>query len=155
MSSTNPTQTTLTDFPTREYDLAWTPDNPNRGATRPALHWPTVKRYNENSEQLPYEVPTYAVSAGLSRMKHRTYYWLVNDFHQFECPDCGRTPEEVLGVHVHHRDENPFNGCLENLVALCQRCHKWRHGSGPSLNAMTVEEWSATFTNELLNGGND
>jgi hypothetical protein len=39
-------------------------------------------------------------------------------------PSCFVIEQSVQVVlSVHHRDQDPTNNALENLVALCQRCH--------------------------------
>ena len=43
------------------------------------------------------------------------------------CESCGR----AVGLHIHHVDGDPWNGTPENLMTLCEPCHKrWhvRHG---------------------------
>ena len=40
------------------------------------------------------------------------------------CEMCGRTGK----MQIHHKDGNPFNNNLENLVILCKECHKKVHG---------------------------
>ena len=62
------------------------------------------------------------------RAEHRERYWNENDKLSYTCPDCGRGFEEVSEFQVHHKDENPANGELDNLVALCKECHHDRHG---------------------------
>ena len=39
------------------------------------------------------------------------------------CEACGATGK----LHVHHRDEDPFNNALSNLRTLCPRCHRRSH----------------------------
>lgn len=41
-----------------------------------------------------------------------------------ECEMCGSTKR----LHVHHRDENPLNNALDNLLKVCVRCHMRIHG---------------------------
>ena len=41
------------------------------------------------------------------------------------CERCGR--ENVKTV-IHHKDENPFNNRIENLLVLCKHCHRKAHG---------------------------
>lgn len=62
------------------------------------------------------------------RKEHREKYWNENDKQSYNCPDCGRGKDEVSEFHVHHLDENPRNGRLDNLLALCKECHYERHG---------------------------
>jgi hypothetical protein len=50
----------------------------------------------------------------------------------WECKECGHAhdtrSDHVLTVH--HQDGNPMNNNLDNLVALCQRCHLRTHAGG-------------------------
>lgn len=39
------------------------------------------------------------------------------------CEICGK----VRKLHVHHRDENPFNNVIGNLQTLCVSCHRRSH----------------------------
>lgn len=40
-----------------------------------------------------------------------------------ECAVCRKTE----GLHIHHKDENPSNNQMNNLVVLCGVCHKKTH----------------------------
>ena len=40
-----------------------------------------------------------------------------------ECIICRRTE----GLHIHHKDHNPSNNKLDNLLLLCGVCHKKIH----------------------------
>jgi hypothetical protein len=42
------------------------------------------------------------------------------------CQKCGSTEK----LEVHHIDENPDNNVIENLVTLCQICHRSHHRTG-------------------------
>jgi len=43
-----------------------------------------------------------------------------------KCDGCGYDKHpEILGVH--HKDENPENHALDNLIVLCPNCHSLRH----------------------------
>ena len=50
----------------------------------------------------------------------------------FTCEDCGRSfPNERNKLQVHHlvyRDANPWSYKPEELIVLCEDCHKKRHG---------------------------
>jgi len=42
---------------------------------------------------------------------------------KINCEICGKEGKH----HVHHRDENPFNNTLSNLMTLCPLCHRRAH----------------------------
>lgn len=75
------------------------------------------------------------------RYEARKTFWAHHDKEEYECPKCGRpdlryysgtvdTIHFPVGFHVHHKDGDPTNNDLENLVALCPTCHKLiEHGS--------------------------
>jgi len=92
----------------------------------------------------PYPVPSTCVP-GVARQKHREFYWVCMDKESYQCPDCGRECDDVNRFEVHHIDGNPLNGLPENLIALCKRCHLWRHGDEQNLSAYTLNEWKSAF----------
>jgi len=53
----------------------------------------------------------------------RELYWAENDREEAACAACGA--DEPL--EVHHRDGDPFNNHLINLVAVCHNCHVLGH----------------------------
>ena len=60
-------------------------------------------------------------------------YWAEGDFYPFE---TAPTPSRVnvdagvtrVVLQVHHKDRNPSNNRDSNLVCLCLRCHRAKHG---------------------------
>lgn len=48
---------------------------------------------------------------------------MVFDKFNNECAVCGKKE----GLHIHHKDENPSNNQMSNLVVLCGVCHKKTH----------------------------
>lgn len=40
-----------------------------------------------------------------------------------ECVVCGKNE----GLHIHHKDKNSSNNQINNLVVLCEVCHKKTH----------------------------
>lgn len=58
-------------------------------------------------------------------------YSLIKE-RNFTCEDCGRSfPNERNKLQVHHlvyRDTNPWSYNPDELVVLCEECHKKRHG---------------------------
>lgn len=96
---------------------------------------------------VPYPVPhPDDTSEGVARAAHREWYWSVHDYDEYTCPDCGRGVEAVARFDVHHKDENPLNGHPNNLVAVCRRCHGWRHGT-KSISGLSLDEWKVAFVN--------
>ena len=61
-------------------------------------------------------------------------YSLIKE-RNFTCEDCGRSfPNERNKLQVHHlvyRDANPWSYSPDELVVLCEDCHKKRHGILP------------------------
>ena len=47
------------------------------------------------------------------------------------CETCGTAWSGPRSLHVHHRDRDPFNNAVENLVTLCVSCH-WAIHRPPS-----------------------
>lgn len=93
------------------------------------------------------------MSTGLessSRRVARLRFWEEHDHDSYTCPDCDRGLDRVDEFDVHHEDGDPFNNKLENLIALCHRCHMWRHHDGPTVKGLDVEEWQREF--EALGG---
>jgi len=84
----------------------------------------------------------------MERMKkptdHRDRFWSAHDRDEYRCPDCGRKEShpDVKHLEVHHKDENPQNDDLDNLVGLCRHCHQVRHGMKPT---RSLEDWKANF----------
>lgn len=58
-------------------------------------------------------------------------YSLIKE-RNFTCEDCGRSfPNERNKLQVHHlvyRDANPWSYKPEELIVLCEDCHRKRHG---------------------------
>jgi 5-methylcytosine-specific restriction endonuclease McrA len=67
----------------------------------------------------------------------RELFWHLHDQERYRCPGCGRSRDETVAMHVHHRDGNPANNRRQNLIALCNQCHL--HGEhGLNVGAPTV-----------------
>lgn len=70
-----------------------------------------------------------------SRSEARRQFWGEHQKHEYACPDCGRGLDEIRHTfEVHHKDGNPENNDMSNLVALCRPCHNIREGKKPSIN---------------------
>ena len=74
-------------------------------------------------------------------------YSLIKE-RNFTCQDCGRRFEnERNKLQVHHlvyRDANPWSYKPEELIVLCEECHKKRHGiiidSEPAYDSADTEK---------------
>ena len=75
-------------------------------------------------------------------------YSLIKE-RNFTCQDCGRRFEnERNKLQVHHlvyRDTNPWSYKPEELIVLCEECHKKRHGiiidSEPAYDSTDTEKY--------------
>ena len=47
---------------------------------------------------------------------------LVKRGQGWKCKRCGKSIKS--GGHIHHKDGNPKNNRIGNLVALCAKCHQ-------------------------------
>lgn len=74
----------------------------------------------------------------------------------FTCQDCGRRfPGEHNKLQVHHlhyRDANPWSYDPEEVVVLCEECHRRRHGLETSVAPEPVEDLGHTKTYERFEG---
>lgn len=79
----------------------------------------------------------------------RELYWSEHDRQTHRCPDCGRFEDhpDVWRFEVHHKNENPFDNRVTNLVGLCHHCHRKRHGHEVR---GTLEDWK--MRGQLLGG---
>jgi len=69
-----------------------------------------------------------------SRRLARESYWEDHDRDSYECPDCGRSEDEIRGsFEVHHKNGEPLDNRPENRVALCRVCHNLREDKKPSI----------------------
>lgn len=89
--------------------------------------------------------PETALVPGTSRKYARQWWWSQHNRDEYVCPDCGRGNDRVIEFHIHHIDGDPLNNNPENLIGLCNRCHSWRHNTGPTLSGLDVEEWKQAF----------
>lgn len=74
-------------------------------------------------------------------------YSLIKE-RNFTCEDCGRQfPNERNKLQVHHlvyRDVNPWSYRPEEVVVLCEECHKKRHGiNDKPLNPIRENLWGS------------
>lgn len=68
-----------------------------------------------------------------SRRLARESYWDDKDRDAYECPDCGRSQDEICGgFEVHHKNGEPLDNRPENRVGLCRLCHNLREDKKPS-----------------------
>jgi nucleoside 2-deoxyribosyltransferase len=69
-----------------------------------------------------------------SRSLARDRYWEKHPREDYNCPDCGRGQDDIIGkFHVHHKSRNPHDNRLDQLIGLCGFCHKLREDKKPSL----------------------
>ena len=71
-------------------------------------------------------------------------YSLIKE-RNFTCEDCGRRfPNERNKLQVHHlvyRDVNPWSYRPDEVIVLCEECHRKRHGIKESTNQNTNDTW--------------
>lgn len=71
-------------------------------------------------------------------------YSLIKE-RNFTCEDCGRRfPNERNKLQVHHlvyRDVNPWSYQPDEVVVLCEECHRKRHGIKEELSPNTHDAW--------------
>lgn len=53
--------------------------------------------------------------------------WVYSKFRKDYCEYCGATLADVPRLVVHHRDEDATNDVPDNLITLCDSCHKLVH----------------------------
>jgi 5-methylcytosine-specific restriction endonuclease McrA len=70
-------------------------------------------------------------------------------FYDYECFLC---MVKKIDNHVHHCDGNHFNNDVENLIVLCENCHKIAHKSKMVLvNTKTKFKFiDLSFLNDLF-----
>jgi hypothetical protein len=79
------------------------------------------------------------MSKDAARDMARRQFWADLDKQSYRCPDCGRSSHELrTGFEVHHKDGNPENNEIGNLIALCRPCHNIREEKKPSLNEIKL-----------------
>lgn len=71
-------------------------------------------------------------------------YSLIKE-RNFTCEDCGRRfPNERNKLQVHHlvyRDVNPWSYRPDEVIVLCEECHRKRHGIEDAPNQNTNDTW--------------
>lgn len=62
--------------------------------------------------------------ANVKTARDRARYWYpqLNDI-----KNCNYCNLESDNLHIHHKDGNPYNNCLDNLEVLCSSCHQKEH----------------------------
>jgi 5-methylcytosine-specific restriction endonuclease McrA len=79
------------------------------------------------------------------RAGHTEKFWKHHDKEDYKCPHCGRGIDEVKQFQVHHKNEHPSDGSIQNLVALCRDCHWDEHDISPGERE---GQWSERFFDE-------
>jgi len=81
------------------------------------------------------------MSQSTNREQARRTYWNEHDRESYRCADCQRSRRQIRGrFEVHHKDGNPSNNDLSNLVGLCRLCHNLREEKTLSKDAAEVVE---------------
>jgi hypothetical protein len=75
-----------------------------------------------------------------SRRQARQLYWDEYDRETYECPTCGVSDATF---HVHHRNGDPLDNRLINLLAICAYCHRQEHRDRVAVRRM--DEWRDKF----------
>lgn len=60
------------------------------------------------------------------------------------CEDCG---QQYASLEIHHKDGNPNNNHVDNLLVLCNGCHAERHKIA---DLMGVKEWHIGTVAEIV-----
>jgi hypothetical protein len=68
----------------------------------------------------------------------RERFWDEHDRSEYECPDCGRSKPDVGKFEVHHKDGDPHNNSIQNLIGLCRYCHCVREDRKPPMEAIVA-----------------
>lgn len=72
-----------------------------------------------------------------SRSIAREQFWEKNNKETYQCPDCGRSEDQVVGsFEVHHINGEPLDNRPENQVGLCRLCHNLREEKKPSIESI-------------------
>lgn len=79
-------------------------------------------------------------------------FWREHDRESYVCPGCGSETGGVEWWEVHHKDGDPMNNDIENLVALCRTCHYREHDRTPP---RSLDEWKDEFESYAENGESD
>lgn len=82
---------------------------------------------------------------------HTEKYWEEHTKEEYVCPRCDRGYEEVDEFQVHHKNKNPMDGSMSNLVGLCRECHWEHHGIVPGKREGS---WQERFFNEYKSDKN-
>ena len=75
-----------------------------------------------------------------SRRQARELYWAENDRDSYECPACCASE---TAFHVHHRNGDPLDNRMVNLLAICAYCHRQEHRDRVAVRRM--DEWRDKF----------
>lgn len=76
---------------------------------------------------------------------HTEKFWEEYDKDGHTCERCGAEADEVNQFEVHHKNGNPHDGSMDNLVGICQSCHWDHHGIVPGKRE---GRWQERFFNE-------
>jgi len=58
----------------------------------------------------------------------KNYLEIAKKNFNWKCMNCGKKrTNTAFDLIVHHKDKNPFNNSINNLLILCQNCHLKEH----------------------------
>ena len=97
----------------------------NKGLTKSD---PRIRKGTEKSQKTIKERGSFALEKN-PRWKggKRAYKNIALKYYGKKCMTCGKVDEREKYIHVHHKDHNRNNNCIENLEVLCAKCHSAEH----------------------------
>lgn len=89
----------------------------------------------------------------ITGLDYRNFIFSIKLKARWTCKDCKwRCPVEEKGeIIVHHKDSDPNNNSVDNLVVLCCDCHDIRHGWGIAPKRAKVIKLRKIDTERRLN----
>jgi len=70
----------------------------------------------------------------------RKLFWSEHDKDSYKCAVCSRSD---VRIDVHHRDGDPFNNHMVNLIGVCHRCHTNHHSRQKRFESL--KSWKESF----------